>query len=258
MTNLNHHRSRVLQTALAWTLLFVACIALGDDAPAAKPISETVRPATVNDVHDLPLIEVQQKSPVTNKLGILLSGDGGWWGLDSTVSDVLASHGVPVIGVSSNKYFAVARTPDSTAADMTRVLRHYLDAWKRERIVLIGYSLGAEIIPFVASRLPEDLRNRVAAVIMISPSKETMFEFHFTDWVHTPSDRKMYPVQPEIEKLYTATKVICTTSDGDPDCICSKLDSSKVTVIARTGDHHYGGDFKGLAAAVWDALKDVN
>ncbi len=246
-------------SVLACALLIVACIAVAEDAPAPKPPAETASPtqADPNDVRDLPLIEVKRETPATDKLGILISGDGGWWTLDNTVSEVLAAHGVPVIGVSSHKYFAVARTPDSTAVDMARALRHYLSAWKRERIVLMGYSLGADIIPFVAARLPEDLRARVAAIVMIGPSKETMFEFHTADWLHTPSDREMYPVQPEIEKLYAGVKLICTTADGDPDCICNKLDASKVTVIARKGDHHYGGDFKGLGEAIWEALKDV-
>ncbi|MCX5757593.1 MAG: cutinase family protein [Candidatus Hydrogenedentes bacterium] len=245
--------------ALAYALFMVACVTVADDAPLAKPSTESAPPAQAdpNDVRDLPLIEVKREVTGTDKLGILISGDGGWWTLDNGVSEVLAAHGVPVIGVSSHKYFAVARTPDSTAGDIARALRHYLSAWKKERVVLMGYSLGADIIPFAAARLPEDLRARVAAIVMIGPSKETMFEFHTMDWVRTPSDRQMYPVQPEIEKLYTGAKLICTTSDADPDCICSKLDPSKVTVIARKGGHHYGGDFKGLGEAIWDALKDV-
>ena len=262
MKNSSVHRFiQACASALACALLIVACIAVAEDAPATKPSAESAQPAQAdpNDVRDLPLIEVKQETPATDKLAILISGDGGWWTLDNIVSEVLAAHGVPVIGVSSHKYFAVARTPDSTAVDMARVLRHYLNAWKRDRIVLMGYSVGAEIIPFVAARLPEDLRARVAAIVMISPSKKTMFEFHTMDWVRTPSDRQMYPVQlqPEIEKLYAGARLICTTSDRDPDCICNKLDVSKVTVIARKGDHHYGGDFKGLGEAIWDALKDV-
>ena len=241
-------------STLLCTLFLFACMALAENVPAPKTTSSTQGiPA---DVHDLPLIEIKQDTKATNKLAILISGDGGWWTLDKGVAGVLAAHGIPVVGVSSYRYFGVARTPESTAVDMARALRHYLNVWKKERIVLMGYSIGAEIIPFVASRLPEDLRARVSAVVMISPSKETMFEFHTTDWVHTPSDRKMYPVQPEIEKLYGSTKLICTTSNNDPDCIAEKLNPAKVTVIMRKGDHHYDGDYAGLGESIWKALKD--
>lgn len=228
-------------------------------ADTAQTATETTPPtsAVPGDVRDLPLTEIKQDMTGTDKLGILISGDGGWWALDNGVSEVMAAHGIPMIGVSSHTYFATPRTPESTTADMARVLRHYLTEWKKERIVLMGYSLGAEIIPFVAARLPEDLRARVAATVMIAPSKETMFEFHTSDWIHTPSDRQLYPVQPEIEKLYAGAKLICTTSESDTDCICSKLDTSKIVVISRKGDHHYGGDFKGLGDSIWEVLKDV-
>ncbi len=240
----------VLVCGIAWTGFVPSSMA---EQPPAKESAA----ANADDVHDLPITEVADDMKGTDKLGIFISGDGGWWTLDNAVSQEMATHGVPVIGISSHRYFATARTPDSTAADMARALRHYMKAWKKERLVLMGYSLGAEIIPFVASRLPDDLRTRVVAVVMISPSKDTMFEFHTSDWIHTPKGRTTYPVQPEIEKLYSGPKVICATSDGDPDCICGKLDASKAAVIERKGDHHYGGDYKGLGEAIWDAIKDL-
>jgi len=256
----NHRLFRILTGVSICVVLTSGWIAAADDAPpqqTSAPVPAAAPAADANDVSDLPLHEVQKDGPATDKLGILISGDGGWWTLDNVVSETMAAHGVPIVGVSSHKYFATPRTPDSTAADMVRVLRHYLSAWKRERIVLMGYSLGAEIIPFVASRMPEDLKGRVAAVVMISPSKDTMFEFHLADWIKSPTDRATYPVQPEIEKLYAGPKLVCTTSDGDADCICGKLEASKVAVVARKGDHHYADDFTGLGEAIWDVLKDV-
>jgi type IV secretory pathway VirJ component len=211
-----------------------------------------------DDVHDLPLTEVTQETNTsTEMLGVFISGDGGWWSIDRTVSEVMAANGVPVVGLSSYKYFAKARTPDSTAVEMERIIRHYLKAWKKERIILLGYSLGGEIIPFVATRLQEDLRNRVAALVMIGPAKRTMFEFHPTDWIHTPSKQLRYFVQPEIEKLYNGPKLICTTSEDDSECICNKLDADKVTVVTRKGGHDYEGDSRGLGEAIWEALKGV-
>jgi len=165
----------------------------------------------------------------------------------------LAENGVPVIGVSSHKYFATPRTPDGTATDMARALRWYLKKWDKKRIVLMGYSLGAEIIPFVATRLPEDLSKRVVMVVMIGPSANTVFEFHLTDWVVTPSKREKYPVQPEIEKIH-GPKLLCAYGDEDDTCICTKLDPKNVITIKRSGNHHFGGDFTGLAKAIWEAL----
>ena len=99
----------------------------------------------------------------------------------------------------------------------------------------------------------EDLSKRVVMVVMIGPSAETMFEFHLTDWVATPSKREKYPVQPEIEKI-RGPKLLCAYGDEDDTCICTKLDPKNVTNIKRSGNHHFGGDFTGLAKAIWEAL----
>jgi type IV secretory pathway VirJ component len=217
-------------------------------AQNAAPAKETLA-----EVSDLPLYEVPQGKASTDMFGIMISGDGGWWTLDSTVSKVLADHGVPMVGVSSYKYFATKRTPDSTTSDMARVLRWYLKKWNKQRIVLCGYSRGAEAIPFVANRLPEDLRSRVVMVVMIGPAADTNFELHATDWVMGSANRETYPVQPEIEKIQTA-KPLCAYSDKDDECICEKLDPKRNILIKRSGDHHFGGDYTGLGEAIWEAL----
>jgi len=215
------------------------------ETPGAAPNEE--------DVHALPLFEVPEKMESTDMLGIFISGDGGWWTLDKTVSQVLAKHGVPVVGISSYRYFSKSKTPERTAVDMARVARHYLAQWKKRRVVLMGYSLGAEIIPFVANRMPEDLAKQVAAVVMIGPSAETAFEFHVTDWIASGYSGKTYPVQPEIDRL-PGVKLLCAYAEKDAECICGKQDAAKVTSIRRDGDHHFGGDYTGLGEAIWQAL----
>ena len=82
----------------------------------SKPV---VLPAPVAD---LPLTEVPATGGASSPwLGVFLSGDGGWVGLDRGVSDELAKHGIPVIGWDSLKYFWSPRTPAGAAADLDRV-----------------------------------------------------------------------------------------------------------------------------------------
>ena len=74
---------------------------------------------------------------------------------------------VAVVGLSSPAYLQHERTPDEAARDLTRILRHFLDAWHRERAIIVGYSRGADIGPFMMSRLPADLRERVALTALL-------------------------------------------------------------------------------------------
>lgn len=254
-----------LPTLLAGVLIAAQTVLLAGPAFAAakqstgQPTQQKDKPAAkadASDVKDLPITELPQGKESTDMLGILISGDGGWWGLDDTVSKVLASHGIPVVGISSHRYFATPRTPDGTAADMYRTLRFYMKKWNKQRIVLLGYSLGAEIIPFVATRAPEDLKDKVAMLVMIGPTAETYFEFHLADWVVSPTKRAKFQVAPEIEKI-NGPKMLCVTSSKDDECICEKLDAKKVTLLKREGNHHFNDDFKGLADAIWEKVREA-
>src|SRR5215211_6085592 len=97
-------------------------------------------------VPPLPLIPV----PVSGGgelLVVLLTGDGGWAPADRALTRELTARGVPVIGLDAPAYLARQRRPDELAQDLARVIRHYLRAWGRERVVVVGYSRGADLAP---------------------------------------------------------------------------------------------------------------
>ena len=121
-------------------------------AAAAEPAS-----APPPDIGDLPLQEVHASGSAA-EFALLLTGDGGWAGLDQELAARLAASGVPTVGLNSLKYFWKARTPEEAARDVARILRHYLAAWNKQRVLLVGYSFGADVLPFVVNRLPADLR----------------------------------------------------------------------------------------------------
>ncbi len=108
----------------------------------------------------------------------MFSGDGGWALLDRAVTAELAKNGLPTVGWDSLSYFWKARQPDQVALDLERVLRNYMTDWKKERIVLIGYSFGADVLPALANRLPRDLRDRVDLAVFLGLSDYAAFEFH--------------------------------------------------------------------------------
>jgi type IV secretory pathway VirJ component len=96
------------------------------------------RPSTIDELKDLPLIEVLPKGPSRDVMAVILSGDGGWAGIDRELGNTLANHGVPVVGLNSLQYFWTGRTPNGAAKDLERILQHYLSAWHKERTILIA------------------------------------------------------------------------------------------------------------------------
>src|ERR1700733_6948809 len=92
------------------------------DAVTAKRVAGPAAPPTLQD---LPLVEVPQiKAGAGNAdvFAVLLSGDGGWAGIDKQVARSLAQRGIPVVGWDSLRYFWSPRTPAGLARDLDRTV----------------------------------------------------------------------------------------------------------------------------------------
>lgn len=198
----------------------------------------------------VPLTEVMATDgPDRPQFAVMLSGDGGWALLDRAVTAELAKNGLPTVGWDSLSYFWKARQPDEIALDLERVLRHYLGTWKKERIVLIGYSFGADVLPVLANRLPPDLRDRIDLVAFLGLSDYAAFEFHLTDWVSDEPSKGDQPVRPELEKL-SGVKRLCIYGEEEQDAACPKLADLGVLAEKAPGDHHFDEDYPGVAQRI--------
>lgn len=206
-----------------------------------------------DDVRDLPMTEIPSTGAPTPTLALFLTGDGAWAALDTHMTKYLAAHGVAVAGVNMRSYLWKERKPDDVAADMTRVLRHYLAEWHRDRIAVIGYSRGADIAPFIVNRLPADLRTRVDLVAMLGPAKNANFQFHLVDLVRDVQRPSDLPTLPEIARL-RGTRMLCIYGTEETESACLFADSTLVTRVARTGGHRIDRDFDELSATVLRAV----
>ena len=206
------------------------------------------RPASARDLQGLPLVEVAARGAGNGALAVIVSGDGGWAGLDREVAGVLAGKGVPVVGLDSLRYFWTARTPDGAARDLERILRHYLAAWDRREAVLIGYSLGADVLPFMTSRLPRDLLDRVRLVALLGPDRSATFEFHVSEWLGL-GDSSQWPVLPEVKKL-AGRRILCVYGKEEDASLCPEISPSLGKAVALSGKHHFGGDYDTVAGLI--------
>jgi hypothetical protein len=51
--------------------------------------------------------------------------------------------------------------PKKLPSDIAKALNFYRKEWGRTKFVLIGYSLGAEIVPFIVNRLPDEIKSKL-------------------------------------------------------------------------------------------------
>ena len=223
-------------------------------ASAADPRE---RPAGADDLAGLDLVEVPATAPARDLIAIMLSGDGGWAGIDKQVAAGLAAQGVRVVGWSSLKYYWNPRTPEGAARDLARVMDHYETAWASPpaggspRVLLVGYSFGADVLPFLVTRLPPGQRSRIARVALLGLSPHASFEFHVTDWLGF--DKARHETAPEVERL-GSTPILCLRGDDETDSACEAARSPNLRVITLPGGHHFGGDYARIARMLVDGI----
>jgi type IV secretory pathway VirJ component len=215
------------------------------------PRPPTIRPAP-GDLLGLPLVELPTNRG-NDLLAVLLTGDGGWASGDRSMAAAFRASAIPVIGFVSPSYLQVPRTPDGAAEDLRRVLDHYLREWHLERVIVVGYSRGADLLPFMVSRLPPDLRKRLALVAMIGLSDQASFQYRPTDIFADGLRFTDRPVEPEVEKL-RGLRMICVSGEQESGSLCPRLDSSLIRIASHPGGHRVSQQ---VGASVVDLMMGV-
>lgn len=200
---------------------------------------------------DLPVVEVPASGAGESEtFAVLVSGDGGWAGLDRQVAAALATRGIPVAGLDSLRYFWTARTPQGFADDLDRLLRFYATHWNKRRALLVGYSQGADVLPFAVNRLPATSRALVKQTVLMGLGENASFEFHLGNWLGSDDG---VPILPEAQKLDAAT-TLCLYGDDESDSLCPRIPTGHVRAQVLPGGHHFDGAYDKLADVILSTL----
>ena len=197
------------------------------------------------------LIETPATAP-GDALAVIYSGDGGWGPLDRGVAKVLAGHGTPVLGVNSLRYFMTQRSPQAVADDLAGQLRRHQAQWGRQKIVLVGYSFGADALPAIVPNLPPDLRAQIKGLVLIGTGPSGDLKFHPSSWLNRPTPDS-FPVAPAVEAL-KGLPMTCIYGDKERDDICATLPAATIRQVKLAGGHHFDGDYAVLGQAVLRAV----
>jgi type IV secretory pathway VirJ component len=193
-------------------------------------------------VAGLPLVEVPAADMTSPAFAIIYSGDGGWRDLDRTLAGVLASRGVSVVGVDVLRYYWKGKSPRAAAGDLARIIRYYRQYWRRQRVLLIGFSFGADVLPFLVERLPADLRAEVSLVSLLSPERTTAFEVEPRGWFGRASNDGV-PIEPALRRL-AGLRVQCIYGADEADTsLCTTPAARTDQVVRKRGGHHFDEDY---------------
>lgn len=166
-----------------------------------------------------------------------ITGDGGWNRFSTLLVNGLHTKGYSVIGLNALTYFWNKKTPAEVALAINAYLRNYLAAQQTKRIILIGYSFGADVIPFIENRLSPDVFQAIERTLLLSPSSKTDFDIHpLGNWGLYGGQS----VPDEISRVAKPVTVVFGTEEKPVAFERSK--ANRTQVVRLTGDHHYNGD----------------
>ncbi|WP_296659477.1 AcvB/VirJ family lysyl-phosphatidylglycerol hydrolase [Paraburkholderia sp.] len=217
-------------------------------APHLRVVTESEE-----DISDLPLVELPAAKP-TDMLAIVISGDGGWRDLDKTIAEALQKNGIAVVGWDSLRYFWKEKPPAQTSHDLARVIKAYAAHWHAKHIALVGYSFGADVMPFAYNRLPDALRAKVSYMSLLGFAPDADFQIRVTGWLGMPASDSALPVRPELAKVPPAI-VQCVYGADEKDTLCPALVNTGIDVVKTNGSHHFDGDYNALATRIIDGWK---
>lgn len=203
----------------------------------------------------LPLVVVppSAQTPPSGTLAVLLTGDGGWSHVDKAIAQKLSTDGDAVVAINSLHYFAHKRNSAGVAADISELARAECRQWNCQRVVLIGYSMGADVLPFVIDQLAEDVHAKVAQLDLVSLGHQAVFKFFPTQWIGLEMGHK-FATLPQLARIHDLD-IVCLYGDADPDAACRDIPKGAVQVVELRSGHVMGKVAEQLADSLSEHIR---
>ncbi len=200
------------------------------------------------------VVEVPAAKPTSSDLVLILSGDGGWADLDKQLGKYLSDAGVSVLGFDVMKYFWEKRTPDDMSRDIVKILRIYKERWKKDRLVLIGYSFGADVMASLVNRLPDDIRRSVDLVVLLGPALYANWEVRINDWMTDVPHEDATETLPEARRM-AGVPILCVYGEEEAEkSLCPRLPDGIAEILKKPGGHHFDENYETLTNVILHRL----
>lgn len=188
----------------------------------------------------------------TKPLVIYITGDGGWNNFSSAFINQCTASGFPVVSLNARTYFWEKKTPQQTAADINKLALQYAKQWNKKEIILVGYSFGANVMPYVANNLSAEVVPLVKSIVMMSPTKSTDFEVHVPDMLGL-KEYGGYNVADAAAKI--TKPVLFVFGIDERSFPVNKFNNKTFQTLYLPGGHHYDSDAKETCSMIMEKLK---
>lgn len=222
-----------------------------DMAAAAREAALDIGGGSPDAVNNLPLVLYPPKAQPKG-LVVIYAGDGGWRDLDKQIAGYFEQEGYGVVGVDTLRYFWNEKSPREMGEDLEAIVNRYGADWKTRRVLLAGYSFGADVIPFAWQRVSKAVRDQVKIVALLGLSKTADFELSVSGWLGVGSGE--HDVLKPAASL-PMDRVMCVygrdeLEDKDNDVACATDVFPPAARLELPGGHHFDENYAALAARI--------
>lgn len=194
----------------------------------------------------LPL-SVYTSADTAKPLLFYISGDGGFNKFSTLLMQALNKEGFAVIGLNAKDYFWSKKKPQEAANAIETAINESSKQWKKKNVVLIGYSFGADVAPFMLTHFSAAMSNKVSHLVLLSPSTKTDFEIHVMQMFGWGKDEGE-SVPQEVNKITKPVAII--VGDDENEFPFNELTIKNKQIIKMPGGHHYDGDVKDVSKQI--------
>jgi len=168
-----------------------------------------------------------------------ITGDGGWNKFSTAFVQHLNNKGYEIVGLNAREYFWHKKTAQQTADAMSLIIAGHMKSRKSKSFVLIGYSFGADVMPFVVTHSKAGMMTNLQYIILMSPAAKTDFEVHITELIGLGSGNGE-SVSAEVNKI--SHPVLFVFGDKENDFPIHDIHIKNYKTEKLPGGHHYDGD----------------
>ena len=178
-----------------------------------------------------------------------ISGDAGFNTFSKTFSAELHRYGYDVFALNTKKYFWKKKSPLQASKDTENYLKEITKNRVNKKIIIIGYSYGADVAPFIYNRFDTDFKKNIQTLLIIGPSKVNDFEIHLEEYI-TGKMQHGYSVIKEINRIKNVPFTLVVSDFEKEYFPKNEITLQNYRFVHLRGDHHFGGNTKMLADTI--------
>jgi type IV secretory pathway VirJ component len=198
---------------------------------------------------NVPLIESKSNGHSSYYV-ILFTGNGGWRPLVQYITRYLNSNNISVLAINTRNYLWSGKEPAQIACDLENLIERYNIKWEQKEVVLIGYSMGAEVLPFAVNCMKDEYLAGLHDMILIGPWQMATFDVRLMDYfIEVNRGKDIYQ-----ETLKMKLKTVYIICDDNKFSLCHNDLDGVISHDFLGGGHHFGKEYFTLSKLIGKRL----